>query len=193
MTLPFKARWRLQQYGFSLILINRLYGDYLNKGHHYEEKDFVRFCLTNTQTHMISQRANLDLWEPSSLAVTSLAQHGIPRSYIDFSIDAFLANRNTSSHPSSLSFVRFCLHNYTVSSLNCLTQEPTFMVKGWRPTTEVQEELLNHGANQLWLDAAIAEFELYWRERNEPKPNWSRKFLWWAKTQLHKRKFAWLL
>ena len=66
------------------------------------------------------------------------------------------------------------------------------MVRGWLPDENVRKTLIDEGANDKWLDAAVREFELYWREQNVPKPNWSRKFLWWLGDS-SLRQYSWLL
>lgn len=189
--LQLKTRWRLQQYGFSVGRISELLESYKSSGFTHDDEQFVRYCLTNRESSSVLTKPRQLSWSPSSLVNSTLTQAGIPSSFIQSSLTDYLGTAKQA--PSNVAFLDFCSRAYTKSSLNRLSKEPTYMVRGWLPDENVRKTLIDEGANDKWLDAAVGEFELYWREQNVPKPNWSRKFLWWARRQFAKGQYSWLL
>ena len=55
--------------------------------------------------------------------------------------------------------------------------------KEWQPNSDALEILERMGINRNFIDDAIPEFILYWRERNEAKNTWNSKFVNHVKRQ----------
>ena len=47
----------------------------------------------------------------------------------------------------------------------------------WQPSVDVKTQLQQRGVSEAFIDDAVDEFVLYWRERNETAYAWSSKFL----------------
>lgn len=51
------------------------------------------------------------------------------------------------------------------------------MVRNWRPSEDAMDVLTRHaGISRSFVEDAIPEFELYWRERGATADNWNKKF-----------------
>ena len=141
--LQLKTRWRLQQYGFSVGRISELLESYKSSGFTHDDEQFVRYCLTNRESSSVLTKPRQLSWSPSSLVNSTLTQAGIPSSFIQSSLTDYLG---TAKHaPSNVAFLDFCSRAYTKSSLNRLSKEPTYMVRGWLPDENVRKTLIDEG------------------------------------------------
>jgi hypothetical protein len=48
--------------------------------------------------------------------------------------------------------------------------------KGWRPSEDAIEVMVRGGISRDFIEDAVPEFELYWREQKAESDNWNRKF-----------------
>ena len=64
-------------------------------------------------------------------------------------------------------------HTYAMRN-SARAQLPIF--KGWRPSEDTLEVMVRAGISRDFIEDAIPEFELYWREQKAESDNWNRKF-----------------
>ncbi|HMW48307.1 MAG TPA: DnaT-like ssDNA-binding domain-containing protein [Cellvibrionaceae bacterium] len=64
-------------------------------------------------------------------------------------------------------------HSYAMRN-TARSQLPIF--KGWRPSEDTLEVMVQAGISREFIEDAIPEFELYWREQKAESDNWNRKF-----------------
>lgn len=64
-------------------------------------------------------------------------------------------------------------HTYAMRNTS-RSQLPIF--KGWRPSEDTLEVMVRAGISREFIEDAIPEFELYWREQKVESDNWNRKF-----------------
>lgn len=64
-------------------------------------------------------------------------------------------------------------HTYAMRN-SARAQLPIF--KGWRPSEDTLEVMVRAGISREFIEDAIPEFELYWREQKAESDNWNRKF-----------------
>jgi hypothetical protein len=64
-------------------------------------------------------------------------------------------------------------HNYVLKRSG---RVKTYMHKGWRPSEDAIDVLVRAGVSRGFIEDAIPEFELYWREQQTESDNWHRKF-----------------
>lgn len=64
-------------------------------------------------------------------------------------------------------------HTYAMRN-TARTQVPIF--KGWRPSEDAIEVMVRSGISREFIEDAVPEFELYWREQKAESDNWNRKF-----------------
>jgi len=64
-------------------------------------------------------------------------------------------------------------HNYAMRN-TARAQLPIF--KGWRPSEDTLDVMVRAGTSREFIEDAIPEFELYWREQKVESDNWNRKF-----------------
>jgi hypothetical protein len=137
-------------------------------------------------------------WQPSADTLTRLQQHGIPASFIWAQRDVFLlqgqeqgANRNDWN----TRFFRFVKKQWVYAQNDAerqrLQQEGQLNRSGfsvasdeaapighqWRPSDDALQILQRSGIEQQFIDDAVAEFILYWRERGDALKTWNSKFI----------------
>jgi DnaT DNA-binding domain len=64
-------------------------------------------------------------------------------------------------------------HTYAMRN-TARTNLPIF--KGWRPSEDALEVMVGAGISREFIEDAVPEFELYWREQKAESDNWNRKF-----------------
>ncbi|MFK4754299.1 DnaT-like ssDNA-binding domain-containing protein [Oceanobacter antarcticus] len=137
-------------------------------------------------------------WQPGADTLTRLQQHGIPTSFIWIQRDAFLlqgqeqgANRNDWN----TRFFRFVKKQWVYaqndaerqrlqqenqlnrSGFNVASDEAAPIGHQWRPSEDALQILQRSGIDQQFIDDAVAEFILYWRERGDALKTWNSKFI----------------
>ncbi|MFL0811102.1 MAG: hypothetical protein K6L76_11855 [Agarilytica sp.] len=138
------------------------------------------------EAHPISNQ-----WRPSEDAMELMVvKSGIPLSFIEDTIAEFIIywqEKGTQSNTWNSMFikhVRLQWHRYqhaiNSSDHNC---EAHVIPDNWQPASDVFDILALANIDANFAHELVAEFILYWRERNELHRAWNSKFLQHAKRQ----------
>lgn len=135
-------------------------------------------------------------WRPSEDAMELMTRKsGIPISFIEDTIPEFIIywkDRGTSSSTWNSMFinhVRLQWHKYQHSMDNGVEAQP--INDNWQPTQDVYDILAMANIDTHFARGLIAEFILYWKDRNELHRSWNTRFLqhakrmWAARHQMH--------
>lgn len=134
-------------------------------------------------------------WRPDSAIVEQLKQQGIDQAFIEATIDEFVfywRERNEASHAWSSKFLQHVSRRWqthqqhlhaTANKLLSAKLSEKNIGKQWQPSPDAIEILERMGINKNFIDDAVAEFVLYWQERNEAQATWNSKFVNHVKRQ----------
>ena len=133
-----------------------------------------------------------EAWQPASETLQRLQQHGIESSFALAHLDAFVLQIKEQRSPQSDLNARFFRY---VKSQWVLAQnrgsherertnfqpsnhkEPTPIASQWSPSQDAVEILARDGIDPQFINDAVAEFILYWRERGQAHNTWNSKFV----------------
>lgn len=120
-------------------------------------------------------------WQPDRDTLMQLAQHTIPENFALEQVGEFITywrERNEPARSWEAKFFNHVLHkwrDYQTKQSN--KPQTTLMHKGWRPSEDAVDVLTRHAQiNRDFVEDAIAEFVLYWREQGAACDNWNRRF-----------------
>lgn len=121
-------------------------------------------------------------WQPTEDVYTQLAQHNVPRAFAREQIPEFVTywrEQGQSAHSWGAKFIQQVLRKWREQETEFGRREQEApMASGWRPSPDAIDVLVRHaGINQCFVEDAIAEFVLYWRERGEASRTWNSKFI----------------
>lgn len=121
-------------------------------------------------------------WQPSEEVYAQLAQHNVPRSFAREQIPEFVTywrEKGQSAHSWGAKFIQQVLRKWREQETEFGRRELELPItNGWRPSQDAIDVLVRHaGINPCFVEDAIAEFVLYWRERGESSRTWNSKFI----------------
>lgn len=120
-------------------------------------------------------------WQPERDTLKQLAQHNIPEQFALAQVSEFITywrERNEPAHSWNSKFQKHVMHKWRDYQAH-QNQQPatTLMRKEWRPSEDALEVLTLHaGIHRGFIEDAIPEFVLYWREQGASSDNWNRRF-----------------
>lgn len=120
-------------------------------------------------------------WQPDRDTLNRLAQHNIPSDFALEHVPEFVnywRERGDTAHAWGSKFIQLVIRKWREfeSQQNARSRE-SFMPRNWRPSEDAMEVLTTHaGISRQFVEDAIAEFELYWREQGARSDNWNKKF-----------------
>ena len=120
-------------------------------------------------------------WQPDRETLGRLAQHNIPASFALEQVPEFVnywRERGDAAHSWGAKFIQHAIRKWREfeASQNARSRE-TLMPHNWRPSEEAMDVLTRHaGISREFVEDAIPEFELYWREKAVRSDNWNKKF-----------------
>ncbi len=135
---------------------------------------------TTSRTHrginLISAR-----WEPDGEILGQLAQYGIPQQFALDQVGEFVTywgERAESRHSWGSKFIKQVLKLWREREAQQarLDQEVT-IDSYWRPSPEALEILIRADINGNFIEDAIPEFILYWRDRGTRSSTWNTQFV----------------
>ncbi len=158
--------------------------------------DALRFCF-NTETITETRTPSLtpitprpgsaallaNNWRPDEDLLQLLAlNHGISRNFALQHVEDFVLywrERGEVSHAWSSRFRQHVLRAWrleqqTENAKNRVPREPE---DDWRPSADALQILERAGINRDFIDDAVPEFVLYWRERGHNDGTWNSKFI----------------
>lgn len=123
-------------------------------------------------------------WRPGDAVYQLLAQHNIPRDFIDDQIAEFIlywSDRGEKNHSWGSKFAKHVMHEFREYEIRKAKQQaikpPTAMTGDWRPSKKAVDFLLMSGVTQPFIDECIVSFVMYWMERGELHNTWNSKFV----------------
>lgn len=152
-----------------------------------EEAEF-RFALVGSGDGASARaqppRRNLmgDSWQPAPDIVAQLGQYGIPEDFIQQQVAEFVAywsERGEPRHAWNARFLKHTLRRWREEeSRQARRSREVPMTSDWRPSADAVE-LLNRqsGVHLNFIEDAIPEFILYWRERGDCRSTWNSDFV----------------
>lgn len=120
-------------------------------------------------------------WQPDRETLNRLAQHNIPSAFALEQVPEFVnywRERGGTAHAWGSKFIQLVIRKWRdfESQQNARSRE-SLMPRDWRPSADAMEVLTKHaGISAQFVEDAIPEFELYWREQGKSSDNWNKKF-----------------
>lgn len=121
-------------------------------------------------------------WQPSEDALRQLSQLGVTREFAATQVGQFVAywrDRNVSRHSWESKYIKEVWRQWQqqMSSDNRRRSEQP-MTNDWQPSADALTILVDQGGiNRNFIDDAIPEFVLYWRDRGDRSATWDSKFI----------------
>ncbi len=125
-------------------------------------------------------------WTPSEDVLQLLAlNQQVPRQFALDQLEDFVyywRERGEVSHAWENKFRQHVINRWRADQQKraetpFLVAEPTVLDNNWRPSADAMEILLRAGVKRDFIDDAVPEFILYWRERGEPPKTLNSKFI----------------
>lgn len=144
---------------------------------------------TNIAQSTSGQRMRSD-WFPSEHVITQLKQHGITNDFIAAQTEEFIMywqERGEACHSWSSRFLRHVVRLWRdeqARQVAARKQAPQISQSNdWQPSEDAIEILTRMGIPGDFIEDAVAEFVLYWRERGDAHNTWNSKFVSHVKRQ----------
>ncbi len=142
-------------------------------------------------------------WQPDRELLRRIAEHSIPETFVREQLPEFITywrERGEISHAWGARFLKHVLHQWRERETRDARQEreqrdtseaaflqpdlAVAMHSDWRPSKDALEVLVKHaGISRAFVEDAIPEFVLYWRERGDVGKTWNSKFIQHVKRQ----------
>ncbi|MCP8900759.1 DnaT-like ssDNA-binding domain-containing protein [Gilvimarinus xylanilyticus] len=127
-------------------------------------------------------------WQPDAELKMQLAQYNIPDYFIRQQVPEFVTywrERGEAHHSWGAKFLKQVVRRWREHEAGQFKREQdTPMTPEWRPSQDAMVLLVRHaGINQAFVEDAIAEFVLYWRERGDVGRTWNTRFIQHVKRQ----------
>lgn len=123
-------------------------------------------------------------WRPIDAVYQLLAQHNIPRNFIDDQMPEFIlywSERGEKNYSWGSKFAKHIMHEWRVHEIKQAKQvavKPLIaMTSDWRPSKKAMDFLLKAGIAKPFIDECIVSFVMYWMERGELSNTWHSKFV----------------
>ena len=139
--------------------------------------------------------ADLNEWRPSEAALQQLkAHHGIGTEFVQQHLAEFIyywRSRNTDTRSWDNKFIRHMAaawhkeqaranarkSNNLDKGFQVEAPKPQRLTREWQPPEDAVDILVKGGVEQEFIDDAVPEFILYWRERGDAVQSWGAKFV----------------
>ena len=124
-----------------------------------------------------------DNWQPDEDLLQLLAlNHGISRAFALRQVEDFVLywrERGEVSHAWSSRFRQHVLRAWRMEQQiqGAKSRAPREPEDDWRPSADALQILERAGVNRDFIDDAVPEFVLYWRERGHNDGTWNSKFI----------------
>jgi hypothetical protein len=191
--LPFWDRRELQRVSKNLVDKGVIRIDSAPLGH----AENLRFCFNTeekTETRASIKPAPVtprpgsagllaNNWRPEEDLLQLLAlNHGISRDFALRQVEDFVLywrERGEVSHAWSSRFRQHVLRVWRLEqqNQNTKTRAPREPENNWQPSADARQILERAGISRDFIDDAVPEFVLYWRERGHNDGTWNSKFI----------------
>lgn len=129
-------------------------------------------------------------WQPSDDALRQLSQLGVTREFAQQQVAQFVAywrERNVPRHSWESKYIKEVWRQWQRSeSQQQQRRSETPVANDWRPSPDAMDILTRQaGINGNFVEDAIPEFVLYWRDRGDVSATWDSKFIQHVRRQWH--------
>lgn len=139
-------------------------------------------------TTQVASRLINPQWQPARDVIAQLNQYGIPEHFIQGQVGEFVtywSERGDPQHSWNAKFLKQVLRLWReeeTRSAKRNREQP--MHPDWRPSSDALDILTRQAdIHPNFVEDAIPEFVLYWRERGERKSTWNSDFVWHVRRQ----------
>ncbi len=127
-------------------------------------------------------------WQPDRELWRQIAQYSIPEDFVLRQLPEFITywrERGGSGHSWGAKFLQRLVEQWRKHETDIARREQETRVHGdWRPSDDAMEILTRQSNISLaFIEDAIPEFVLYWRERGDTGRTWNSKFIQHVKRQ----------
>lgn len=119
-------------------------------------------------------------WQPERDLLLQLAQYGIPAEFALQQVPEFVtywSERGEPRHSWGAKFLKQVLRCWREQEARQVRGEQQPMSTAWRPSADAVEILVRAGINRHFVDDAVPEFILYWRDRGTLSSTWNSQFV----------------
>ena len=121
-------------------------------------------------------------WQPSQDALRQLSQLGVTKEFALQQIPQFVAywnERNVPRHSWESKFIKEVWRQWQQEeTLNNRRRKEISVTDQWQPSSDALDILtIKGGINKNFVEDAIPEFVLYWRDRGDVSSTWDSKFI----------------
>ena len=121
-------------------------------------------------------------WQPSQDALRQLSQLGVTQSFAEQQIPQFVAywrDRNVPRHSWESKFIKEVWRQWQqAEATSNRRRQEVALSSEWRPSNDALQILIRQGGiNANFVEDAIPEFILYWRDRGDLSSTWDSKFI----------------
>ncbi len=122
------------------------------------------------------------LWQPSEDSLRQLSQLGVTREFAQQQIAQFVAywrDRNVPRHSWESKYIKEVWRQWQQSEARLSQRRSQVSITDhWRPSVDALDILITKGEiSRNFVEDAIPEFILYWRDRGEVSNTWDSKFI----------------
>jgi hypothetical protein len=142
------------------------------------------------QQVVVSQGANRisPYWQPDENTLQQLAQHGVNAEFARQQVGEFITywrERGEISHSWQARFLKHVLREWQQQRNYPWIQKKDAqpLQAMWQPNQDALQILQRNGINARFIEDAIPEFILYWREKGTATNTWNTKFIQHVKKQ----------
>ena len=129
-------------------------------------------------------------WQPDQTVLQQLGQHNISAEFARQQVNEFVTywrERGEISHSWNARFYKHVLREWQhrrsqVRQIDA-SVEPMPLQQFWQPSADALEILQRNGINRRFIEDAVPEFVLYWREKGAATTTWNSKFIQHVKRQ----------
>lgn len=123
-------------------------------------------------------------WQPDSSVFAQTRQQGIGDEFVKEQLPEFVSywlQRGATSYAWGSTFVKHVIREWRHKQAR--ESKQVEISRQWRPSEDAMEILLRIDISREFIEDAIAEFVLYWRERGDATTTWNSKFITHVKRQ----------
>ncbi|MDX1490302.1 MAG: DnaT-like ssDNA-binding domain-containing protein [Pseudohongiellaceae bacterium] len=120
-------------------------------------------------------------WQPGQDWIKQCKQHNIPEDFIRELVPGFVLywrDRGDTRFSWGNSFYKWAVREWRQAQSRKGAREiDTLMSPDWLPSSDAMSILENAGINRAFIEDAVPEFVLYWRERGAQEGQWNTRFI----------------
>lgn len=133
-------------------------------------------------------------WQPDATLFQQCLQRNIPRDFVEQAVPGFVMywrERQKTQYSWHHIFLNWVVADWEKQrSAQGAKEQESPMTAAWQPSLEALEILEISGINRSFIEDAIPEFVLYWRERGVAASTWSTRFIAHVRRQWDRYTYA---